>query len=149
MLILLEILSTLSAALFAGAATYINLVEHPARIECGADLALTEFGASYRKGAVVMGSLLMLGFLSGTAAWLISVYIWWLIGAVLLLTLIPYTLILIFPISKRLLNSSLESNSSIGLSLLIRWGKLHTVRTLLGLTALLIFIFSLAHSSPR
>jgi hypothetical protein len=146
---LLEILSTLSAALFAGAATYINLVEHPARIECGADLALMEFRVSYRKGAVVMGSLLMLGFLSGTAVWLISFYIWWLIGAVLLLTLIPYTLILIFPISKRLLDYSMERNNSVRLSLLIRWGKLHTVRTLTGVTALLIFIFSLTHSSPK
>ena len=149
MLMLLEILSTLSAALFAGAATYINLVEHPARVECGADLALTEFRVSYRKGAVVMGSLLMLGFLSGTAVWVISFYIGWLIGAVLLLTLIPYTLILIFPISKRLLDYSMERNNSVRLGLLIRWGKLHTVRTLTGITALLIFIFSLTHSSPK
>jgi hypothetical protein len=149
MLMLLEVLSTLSAALFAGAAAYINLVEHPARIECGADLALTEFGVSYRKGAVVMGSLLMLGFLSGTVAWVISFYIWWLVGAILLLTLIPYTLILIFPISKRLLDHSMERNNSVRLSLLIRWGKLHTVRTLTGITALLIFIFSLTRSLPK
>lgn len=41
---LLEMLSTLSAGLFAGAAHYINVVEHPARMECGTGLAVTEFG---------------------------------------------------------------------------------------------------------
>ncbi len=40
---LLETIATLSAGLFAGAAIYINLVEHPARIECGTDLAIKEF----------------------------------------------------------------------------------------------------------
>lgn len=38
---ILEMLSTLAAGLFAGAALYINLVEHPARIECGTVLAVT------------------------------------------------------------------------------------------------------------
>jgi hypothetical protein len=36
---LFEILSTLCAALFAGAAIYINLVEYPARVDCGVEFA--------------------------------------------------------------------------------------------------------------
>lgn len=50
---LLEMLATLSAGLFAGAAMYINLVEHPARIECGPGLAVTEFAPSYRRATVM------------------------------------------------------------------------------------------------
>ena len=43
---LLELIATLCAGLFAGAAIYITLVEHPARLECGTVLAATEFGTS-------------------------------------------------------------------------------------------------------
>ena len=31
----LQFIATLSAGLFAGAATYITFVEHPARMQCG------------------------------------------------------------------------------------------------------------------
>ncbi len=48
---LLEMLSTLSAGLFAGAAIYISLVEHPARLECGTGLAITEFAAQPQPGS--------------------------------------------------------------------------------------------------
>ncbi len=70
---LFEILSTLSAGLFAGAAIYINLVEHPARLECGVDLALREFAPSYRRAALLQGGLAALGFLSAMrrGAWVL------------------------------------------------------------------------------
>lgn len=61
---ILEMLSTLAAGLFAGAALYINLVEHPARIECGTVLAVTEFAPSYRRSAIMRGVLAALAFLS-------------------------------------------------------------------------------------
>lgn len=44
--IILKMLATLSAGLFARASTYINLVEHPARVECGTSLAVAEFAPS-------------------------------------------------------------------------------------------------------
>jgi hypothetical protein len=46
---LFELLATLCAGLFAGAAIYITFVEHPARLECGTELAATEFAPSYRR----------------------------------------------------------------------------------------------------
>ena len=45
------------AGLFAGAAIYINAVEHPARLGCGNEVALREFGPSYRRATVMQGSL--------------------------------------------------------------------------------------------
>jgi hypothetical protein len=54
---LFELVATLCAGLFAGAAIYITLVEHPARLECGTDLAVTEFGPSYRRAAIMQASL--------------------------------------------------------------------------------------------
>jgi hypothetical protein len=44
-----EFVSVLAATLFGGAAIYITLVEHPARMVCGTQLAATVFGPSYRR----------------------------------------------------------------------------------------------------
>ena len=45
----LELIALLCTGLFAGAAVYITLVEHPARLECGPAVALAEFRPSYRR----------------------------------------------------------------------------------------------------
>ena len=50
---LLDLVTLLSLGLFAGAALYVTLVEHPARLRCGTALAIAEFGPSYRRGAVM------------------------------------------------------------------------------------------------
>src|SRR5580765_7159876 len=60
-LVLFELIATLCAGLFAGAAIYITLVEHPARLECGTELAATEFGPSYRRATLMQASLAAVG----------------------------------------------------------------------------------------
>jgi hypothetical protein len=65
----LEFVASLCTALFAGASLYINLVEHPARMECGSALAAAEFGPSYRRATVMQASLAVAAFLTGTWAW--------------------------------------------------------------------------------
>ena len=67
---LLELIATLCAGLFAGAAIYVNLVEHPARLECGTALAISEFGPSYRRATVMQASLAGLGLVASAGAWL-------------------------------------------------------------------------------
>jgi hypothetical protein len=142
-------LSTLSAGLFAGGAIYVTLVEHPARMQCGTVLAIKEFAPSYHRGAIMQASLAAIGFLSATAAWLKSSHVWWLIGGGALLAAIVFTLIVIFPTNKKLLDSSLDKNSELALTLLIRWGRLHAVRSLLGLFSFLIFIVLLGNQTPN
>src|SRR5260370_26139746 len=137
---LLERLSTLSAGLFAGAAIYVNLVEHPARMECGTGLAVTEFAPSYRRGAVMQGALGAIGFLSATAAWLKGSSFWWLSGGIVLLAVIPFTLVVIFPTNKQLFDHSLVKNSELASNLLIRWGPFHAVIISLGLISFLIVL---------
>jgi hypothetical protein len=56
-----EFVSLLACALFTGAAVYVNLVEHPARMECGVELAATEFPPSYRRGTIMQATLAALG----------------------------------------------------------------------------------------
>src|SRR6266705_2585405 len=46
-----EFVAILSCALFSGAALYINVAEHPARMQCGTELATTVFGPSYHRAA--------------------------------------------------------------------------------------------------
>jgi competence protein ComGC len=142
-----EFLATLCTALFAGAAMYISLVEHPARMECGTRLAVTEFGPSYRRATVMQASLAIIAFVAGMAAWLVSARWIWLAGCILIGVVVPLTLIVIFPTNKKLLDPSLKPDSDDARRLLKRWGSLHWVRTLLSLAATVIFLSNIMSSS--
>ena len=48
-----EFVAVLACSLFTGAAVYISLVEHPSRMECGVEIAATEFPFSYRRASVM------------------------------------------------------------------------------------------------
>ena len=74
---------------------------------------------------------------------------WWLTGGIILGAVIPFTLIVIFPTNKKLLDSSLDKNSELATKLLIRWGRLHAVRSVLSLISFLIFIFLLRRNALR
>lgn len=50
-------------------ALQLTLVEHPARLECGPALALTEFRPSYRRAAILQASLAAVGCLAAVGAW--------------------------------------------------------------------------------
>ncbi len=65
-----EFLALCSCGLFAGAALYINLVEHPARMSCDVAVALTEFRPSYKRATVMQASLAAVSFATGIATWL-------------------------------------------------------------------------------
>jgi hypothetical protein len=52
-----EFIAVLSCSLFTGAAVYLNLLEHPARMECGVEIAATEFPPSYRRASVMQSTL--------------------------------------------------------------------------------------------
>jgi competence protein ComGC len=135
-----EFLATFCTSLFAGAALYVSLVEHPARMECGTRLALTEFGPSYRRATVVQTSLAVTAFVAGVGAWLLSARGAWLAGAIVIVAVVPFTLIVIFPTNKKLLNPSLDPDSDDARQLLQRWGRLHSLRTLLSLAATAILL---------
>jgi hypothetical protein len=65
----------------------------------------------------------------------------WVIGGVLLGSVIPFTLIVILPINQQLLNFGLDRRSAETQRLLARWGVLHAVRTVLSGLALLLFLY--------
>jgi len=51
-----EFVAVLSCSRFTGAAVYISLVEHPARMQCGVEIAATEFPPSYRRATVMQAT---------------------------------------------------------------------------------------------
>jgi uncharacterized membrane protein len=138
-----ELIAALSSALFAGASIYINLVEHPARMQAGTRTALAEFAPSYKRATVTQVSLAVAGFLSALAAWRSGADARWLLGGGLLVSVVPFTAVVILPTNKRLLDPATANDLDLAEELLTRWGKLHAVRSILSLVSLLIFLFAL------
>jgi uncharacterized membrane protein len=141
---LFELLATLCAGLFAGAAIYITFVEHPARLECGTELAATEFGPSYRRATLMQASLAAAGLLAALVAWAQGRGVEVLVGGLLLGVVIPFTLVVILPTNKRLLDPGLDRGSAEAAALLARWGRLHTVRSLASALAFMVLLWGLA-----
>ncbi len=139
----LEIIATLAAGLFAGAAVYIDLAEQPARKQIDTATALKEWRPSYKRAAVVQPLLAAVGFLSALAAWLSGASVWWLVGGGLLVAVIPYTLIVVFPTNDKLLDPAIDKNPDVARRLLTRWGRLHTVRSIMSLATFLAFMLLL------
>jgi uncharacterized membrane protein len=136
----LEVVAVLASGLFAGAAIYINLVEHPARVQCGTELAVAEFGPSYHRATIMQVSLAIAGLVAGTGAWISGSRLGWLIGGVAQGSVIPFTLLMILPTNKRLLDPALDRKSPLASDLLDRWGRLHAVRSILSLGAFVLFV---------
>lgn len=135
-----QFFATFSCALFTGAAVYITFVEHPARMACGTEIAATVFPPSYRRATVMQAPLAVIGFLSALAAWLSGADGSWLLGGLLLGLVVPFTLVAIKPTNNELLAQSLDKRGARTNALLMRWGRLHAVRSVLSVAALLIFL---------
>jgi len=135
--------ATLCAGLFAGAGIYVNAVEHPARLSCGVDVALREFAPSYRRATVMQASLAIAGCTMGVwSAWLYG-DVWLASGAVLLGSVVPFTLVVMLPTNHQLVDPALDPGGQKATQLLRRWGRLHAVRSVLSGTAFLILLLRL------
>jgi hypothetical protein len=138
-----EIVATFASGIFAGAALYVNFVEHPARLSCGVQLAVTEWRPSYKRGTLMQAPLAVIGSLSAFISWWFDRSLSWLLGGVLLALIIPFTLVVILPTNKRLESQELDLRSEEAGLLMQRWGRLHAVRSILSGAAFLIFLFTL------
>ena len=83
----------------------------------------------------MQASLAVVGLLSSIAAWLAGASVLWVVGGVLLGSVIPFTLIVILPTNKRLLSLALDRRAAETERLLARWGMLHAVRSVLNAVA--------------
>ncbi len=137
------LLAVLACGLFTGGALFIHFVEHPARMELGPVLGVPSFAAMYKRAAKMQPLLAFLSFLGGTAAWFAGAKAWWLVGGIIMGALFPYTIILMLPLNRELIDSGLDKNSPRAAELLDHWGNLHKYRAFAALVAFVIFLLAL------
>jgi len=140
---LIGLLALVAAALFTGAAFYINFAEQPARLVLDDRALLTEWKPAYKRGFAMQGPLAMLGFALGAIAWWQSGVLAFLIGGLLMLANWPFTLFAIMPTNNRLMATDPADANHRSRALIVKWEKLHLVRTALGAAAVVAFLIAL------
>ena len=136
------LLALIAAAIFGGVALYVNIVEQPARLSLDDRALLVEWKPSYKRGAAMQAPLALVGFLLGMLAWWQTSHAGFLIGALLILAPWPWTLIVIKPTNDALLATDLDKAGPQTRSLILKWGAVHGVRTVLGALATAAFLWA-------
>ena len=114
------------AAMFTGAAFYVGFAEQPARLQLDDRAQLAQWKPSYKRGFAMQGTLAVAGFL---------------LGALLLVANWPFTLFVIMATNKVLMATPTDAAGGGSRLLVVKWGRLHAVRTVLGAAATLVFLW--------
>lgn len=115
-------LALVIAALFTGAAVYINWAEQPARLQLDDRALLTEWKPAYERGFAMQAPLAILGCLLGLVAWWQTDQGLWIIGAVLMIANWPWTLWGIMPTNKKLAAIDPRDAGPSSRALIEKWG---------------------------
>ena len=142
---MLGLLALVTASIFFGAAVYINIAEHPARLGLSDAAALAEWRPAYRRGTAMQAPVAVVSALLGAAAWWTTGDPLWALGAVIMLANWPYTLVAIMP-TNHLLEATASGGDRDTRERLTRWGHLHAVRSALSGIATLIYLVAAQRS---
>jgi hypothetical protein len=132
-----------TAAIFAGAAIYINVAEQPARLTLDDRALLAEWKLSYARGFAMQASLALVSTLAGFLAFWATRNWGGMLGAFLIFANWPYTLLFMLPVNKRIEATAPEKANAETRVLIVRWGMLHAGRSLLGVAATLTYAVSM------
>ncbi|MBI1786606.1 MAG: DUF1772 domain-containing protein [Acidobacteria bacterium] len=136
-------LALMIAALFTGAAFYISFAEQPARLGLDDRALLAQWKPAYKRGFAMQAPLAVAGFALGIVAWWLTGRVAFLVGGFLLLANWPWTILGIMPVNKALMATQPEEAGPHSRALIVRWNRLHSVRTALGCLAILAILTAL------
>lgn len=142
------LLALIAAAIFFGAAIYVNVAEQPARLALDDRALLSEWKPSYKRGAAMQAPLALLGFALGMIAWWQSSHPGFLIGAIAIVAPWPWTLYGIKPTNDALLATDPERAGPASRALIVKWGALHAVRTAMAALAIAALLWACVVARP-
>src|SRR3989454_9609877 len=112
-------------ALFAGAATYVSLVEHPKLDEGEAELADTTLVASHPRPAIFQAALGVVGSLAAMLAGSAAGAVWWLAGGAVLGAAALWQGVAMVPLFPPLYRSAGGAEPRFAAPIISRLGELH------------------------
>lgn len=141
---LVGMIALVLGAAFCGAALYIQVAEHPARMMLDDRNALAQWGPSYARAFNLQGGLAVASGLAGIVAAFLMRDLTWTLGALLMLANWPFTVWGILPLNNRLKAIPPDSAGRESRAMLDRWIWLHAVRTRLSGLAVLAYLWAAA-----
>ena len=106
-------------------------------------MAALQWAPSYKRATWLQAPLAIVSLLCGAAVWLLGGVVGWLVAALLVGAVVPVTFAVIMPTNHKLLTPGRDLSSAETRELLVRWGHLHAVRTILSLAGTVIYIWLL------
>ena len=135
-------LALVVAAVFSGAAIYVNVVEQPARFALDDRALLAEWKPSYKRGLAMQAPLALAGFALSLVAWWQTRDLLCLVGGAMMLANWPWTLLVINPVNAVLMATESSQAGVETRTLIEKWGRLHAVRTAFGFIAVFAFLIA-------
>jgi hypothetical protein len=103
---------------------------------------LAEWKPSYKRGFAIQAPLATASFLFGLAAWWQTRDFLFLAGGTTMLMNLPWTVLMIGPVNAILMATEPAQAGAQTRALIAKWGRLHAVRTALGFSATLVFLWA-------